>query len=146
MARARSFIRRMWSCPSTAITPSTMPSRIAVALACSWARSCIFSRSRAASTLSERPSVPISSGERTGARTEKLPSLSWRAMDCISTTGRVTRPDTKRPMASATVSATKPPASITRWTFSSEAVTSESGMASRSTPTIRSPSWAGSAT
>ena len=55
MARARSFMSRMWSWPSTAITPSTMPSRMAVALACSWARSWIFSRSRAASTLSERP-------------------------------------------------------------------------------------------
>jgi hypothetical protein len=76
----------------------------------------------------------------------KLPSLSWRAIDCISTTGRVTRPETKRPMPSATVRATRPPASITRCTLSYDAVTSDSGTARRSTPTSRSPSRTGRAT
>ena len=38
----------------------------------------------------------------TGARTAKLPSLIRRAMACISTTGRVTRPATKMPMPNAT--------------------------------------------
>ncbi len=98
ITRACSFISRMCSCPSTAMTPSTIASSIAVILACSCSRSWIFSRSRPAITLSERPSVPISSVERVGARTRKLPSLICRAMDCISTTGRVTRPATKMPM------------------------------------------------
>src|SRR5918995_1834599 len=52
----------------------------------------------------ERPS------ERAGARTANWPSLICRAMACISTTGRVTRPATKIPMPKATASATRPPA------------------------------------
>ena len=113
MPRAPSFSRMMWSWPSVAMTPSTMASRMAVALACSRSRSSIFSRRRPAMTLRERPSVPISSGERTEARTRKLPSLIWRATSSISTTGRVTLPATKSPMPSATTRATAPPASMT---------------------------------
>ena len=128
------------------MTPSTIASSMAVILACSCSRSWIFSRSRAAITLSDRPSVPISSVERVGARTRKLPSLIWRAMDCISTTGRVTRPATKMPMPSATSRATAPPASITWWSVAYEAVTAESGRARRSTPSTRVSSRTGTAT
>ena len=46
IARARSFNRMITSRPSTAMTPSIIPSRIAVAFACSCPRSWIFSRSR----------------------------------------------------------------------------------------------------
>ena len=113
MARTRSFISTIRLCPSTAMTPSTMPSRMAVALACSCSRSRILSRSRPAMTLRARPSDPISSGERTGACTAKSPSLMRRAMACISTTGRVTRRATKSPMAKATAMAARPLTRIT---------------------------------
>ena len=146
MARARSFMSRMCSWPSTAMTPSTIASSIAVVLDCSCSRSWIFSRRRAAITLSDRPRVPISSMDRVGARTRKLPPLICRAIDCISTTGRVTRPATKMPMPSAISRASAPPTSITWWRLAYERVTAESGRARRRTPTIRSPSRTGSAT
>ena len=114
MARARSFISKIASWPSTAMTPSTMPSRIAVALARSASTLWICSRRRATITFNARPREPISSTERTGARTATCPSLIRRAMACISTTGLVTRPATKIPMPNATRSATRPPISITR--------------------------------
>ncbi len=135
----------MPSCPSTAITPSTMPSRIAVALARSSCASSIFSRSRAIMTLSARPSAPSSSTERTGARALDSPSLIRRAISCISTMGRVTRPATKMPMPAATASASRPPASITRCSSAYEDVTTDSGSARRSTPTVRAPSRTGTA-
>src|SRR5205809_683412 len=145
IARARSFMSTMPSCPSTAITPSTMPSRIAVALARSSCASSIFSRSRAIMTLSARPSAPSSSTERTGARALDSPSLIRRAISCISTMGRVTRPATKMPMPAATASASRPPASITRCSSAYEDVTTDSRSARRSTPTVRAPSRTGTA-
>src|SRR5438445_436634 len=145
IARACSFMSTMPSCPSTAITPSTMPSRIAVALARSSCASSIFSRSRAIMTLSARPSAPSSSTERTGARALYSPSLIRRAISCISTMGRVTRPATKMPMPAATASASRPPASITRCSSAYEDVTTDSGSARRSTPTVRAPSRTGTA-
>src|SRR5206468_2519895 len=108
IVRARSFISTTWPRPSTASTPSTMPSRIAPILARSCWRSASRSRSRWASVLMARASTPISSGERTGARAAKLPSLISRAIVCIWTTGSVTRPATNMPMPSATTSATSP--------------------------------------
>ena len=96
--------------------------------------------------FSARPSAPISSGERTGARSAESPSAIRRAMDCISTTGRVTRPATKRPMPAANARATRAPAAMIRYSAAKEAVTSDTGSARRSTALTRPASPTGMAT
>ena len=93
------------------------------------------SRAAAPPTAVERAAegADLVGASATGARLRKLPSLIRRAMACISTTGRVTRPGDEQADAERGHAARRRrPASSTRWSARS-AVTSGGGSASRST-------------